>query len=160
MKLFTVLYSVMFLALPAMAREASLEPFVTSAREQYEKSGNENNTIESEYLNSEDITTEAKSSWWGRTGPIRELTSRLDQLKALSECVFYTEGAYGKHISKEQSEAQAEIFLSILENQMILSPDIYRVSNVPRGIVGSGCGVLLHSKLNHEIMFLTGSSAE
>ena len=97
---------------------------------------------------------------------IRKFNGRIFKLEKnqyyniIKKCLFMEDGAYGRHLHKEDSKFLTKRFLRTLHKDFEVAPSIYKVEGIDFDIINNGCGVLLIGPLNHEAILLQGVSVD
>ncbi|MDQ3234241.1 MAG: hypothetical protein M3Q07_20735 [Pseudobdellovibrionaceae bacterium] len=115
MKQTAILMASILLGTSAHAGRTDLAQFAEAASEQYRAAGQDSNSVSALYRSENNYMTSIVSKY-----RYVEIESAEDSIRALQDCVFYTKGAYGEHISKEISRDLAFEFEAILRKSLLV----------------------------------------
>lgn len=121
MKKIALLLPATVLAFQAFANEGELVSLHKTMDEVYQAAGDDNNYISEYSLREHDYHDEYRYSH-----TITSLVSKNDLKTALHDCVFFTQGAYGEHLSNGQAWKLAGQWAKVLKG----NKDIVRFERI------------------------------
>ncbi len=157
-KMFLILNLILATTFQAQARETLLEETVLRFDELYGQAGIDNNGIEMIHFSTQSIDQVIKEI--KQFDPNLVIVKQLDlteAFKSVKKCLFMKEGAYGDHLSSNSERNKlSKMFLTELNDNYILTPEIYLLENIRFDLFNNNCALLLRSTLGHEIGVISG----
>ncbi len=99
----------------AFADSLALKKFSNTASDRYRDSGQDSNSVSTLY-SFENIY----KAYVGSNYNFAEITTKVELKKAFQECVFYTKGAYGEHLSNTVSKNLADEYTNLLHGSIAI----------------------------------------
>lgn len=125
----------------------------------YQNLGHDNNYIEKIYFDHDNVNkviTKLKKKKY----EVSKL-NKNQYYKYVKECVFMRKGAYGLHLFEaDDQNFLVKRFLRVLDNDFIVSPDLYLVKNIELEMISNSCAIMMVGPLNHEIIILQSVSID